>query len=88
MPVAEDLEDPTTERRLSLIRDRLSNSAKAHEHRLLRATRPALPVLNWLGQFAQWTRHETMTPTALGTTSDTVLPAYASLVVREAPLVE
>jgi cytochrome P450 len=53
MPVAEDLEAPTTERRLSLIRDGLGNSAKAHEHRLLRAARPALPVLNWLGQFAR-----------------------------------
>ncbi|HEY4153581.1 MAG TPA: cytochrome P450, partial [Pseudolysinimonas sp.] len=52
MPVAEDLEAPTVERRLSLIRDGFGNSAKAHEHRLLRAARPALPVLNWLGQFA------------------------------------
>ena len=52
MPVAEDLEAPVVERRLSLIRDGFGTSAKAHEHRLLRATRPALPVLNWLGQFA------------------------------------
>ncbi len=52
MPVAEDLEAPAVERRLSLIRDGFGNSAKAHEHRLLRAARPALPVLNWLGQFA------------------------------------
>ena len=52
MPVAEDLEAPTVERRLSLIRDGFGHSAKAHEHRLLRAARPALPVLNWLGQFA------------------------------------
>jgi len=52
MPVAEDLEAPVIERRLSLIRDGFGNSAKAHEHRLLRAARPALPILNWLGQFA------------------------------------
>src|SRR3954451_6308612 len=52
MPVAEDLEASTVERRLSLIRDGWGKSAKAHEHRLLRAARPALPVLNWLGQFA------------------------------------
>jgi len=52
MPVAEDLEAPVIERRLSLIRDGFGNSAKAHEHRLLRAARPALPLLNWLGQFA------------------------------------
>jgi len=52
MPVAEDLEAPRVERHLSLIRDGFGNSAKAHEHRLLRAARPALPVLNWLGQFA------------------------------------
>src|SRR3982751_1856029 len=52
MPVAEDLEAPRVERRLSLLRDGFGNSAKAHEHRLLRAARPALPVLNWLGPFA------------------------------------
>jgi len=52
MPVAEDLEAPVIERRLSLIRDGFGTSAKAHEHRLLRAARPALPLLNWLGQFA------------------------------------
>jgi len=52
MPVAEDLEAPRVERRLSLIRDGFGHSATAHEHRLLRAARPALPVLNWLGQFA------------------------------------
>ena len=50
--MAEDLEAPVIERRLSLIRDGFGNSAKAHEHRLLRAARPALPLLNWLGQFA------------------------------------
>jgi len=53
MPVAEDLEAPVIERRLSLIRDGFGTSAKAHEHRLLRAARPALPLLNWLGQFAR-----------------------------------
>ena len=53
MPVAEDLEAPVRERRLSLMRDGWGDSAAAHEHRLLRAARPALPVLNWLGQFAR-----------------------------------
>jgi cytochrome P450 len=52
MPVAEDLEAPRVERRLSLLRDGFGDSATAHEHRLLRAARPALPLLNWLGQFA------------------------------------
>lgn len=53
MPVAEDLSAPPRERRLSLWRDGIGNSAAAHEHRLLSAARPALPVLNWLGQFAR-----------------------------------
>jgi cytochrome P450 len=53
MPVAEDLAPPVRERRLSLITDGWGRSAKAHEHRLLRSARPALPVLNWLGQFAR-----------------------------------
>jgi len=52
MPVAEDLEAPTRERRLRLW-DGLGNGAAAHEHRLLSAARPALPVLNWIGQFAR-----------------------------------
>jgi cytochrome P450 len=52
MPVAEDLSTPARERRLSLWRDGIGNGAAAHEHRLLSAARPALPVLNWLGQFA------------------------------------
>ncbi|WP_350346920.1 cytochrome P450 [Agromyces sp. G08B096] len=52
MPVAEDLAPLARERRLSLIGDGLGRGAEAHEHRLLRAARPALPVLNWLGQFA------------------------------------
>lgn len=52
MPVAEDLAPLVRERRLSLIGDGLGQSAEAHEHRLLRAARPALPLLNWLGQFA------------------------------------
>jgi cytochrome P450 len=53
MPVAEDLEAPVRERRLSLVRDGWGSGAKAHEHRLLRSARPALPILNWLGQFAR-----------------------------------
>lgn len=53
MPVAEDLDAAPRERRLSLWRDGLGNGAAAHEHRLLSAARPALPVLNWLGQFAR-----------------------------------
>lgn len=52
MPVAEDLSTPPRERHLSLWGDGLGSGAAAHEHRLLRAARPALPVLNWLGQFA------------------------------------
>ena len=52
MPVAEDLAAPVRERRLRLVRDGVGDSAAAHEHRLLRAARPALPLLNWLGQFA------------------------------------
>lgn len=53
MPVAEDRAPLVRERRLSLWRDGLGHGAAAHEHRLLRAARPALPVLNWLGQFAR-----------------------------------
>lgn len=53
MPVAEDLSAPPRERRLSLWRDGIGTGAAAHEHRLLSAARPALPVLNWLGQFAR-----------------------------------
>jgi cytochrome P450 len=53
MPVAEDLAPPVRERRLALIRDGWGDGAKAHEHRLLRSARPALPILNWLGQFAR-----------------------------------
>ena len=52
MPVAEDLAPPVRERRLSLLRDGWGSGAKAHEHRLLRSARPALPILNWLGQLA------------------------------------
>jgi cytochrome P450 len=52
MPVAEDLSPVTRERRLRLW-DGVGSSAAAHEHRLLAAARPALPVLNWLGQFAR-----------------------------------
>lgn len=53
MPVAEDRDAAPRERRLSLWRDGIGNGAAAHEHRLLSAARPALPVLNWLGQFAR-----------------------------------
>lgn len=53
MPVAEDLAPPIRERTLRLIRDGWGDSAEAHEHRLMRTARPALPVLNWLGQFAR-----------------------------------
>jgi cytochrome P450 len=53
MPVAEDLAPLVRERRLAVIRDGWGDGAKAHEHRLLRSARPALPILNWLGQFAR-----------------------------------
>lgn len=53
MPVAEDLAPQVRERRLAVIRDGWGDGAKAHEHRLLRSARPALPILNWLGQFAR-----------------------------------
>src|SRR6187402_2854210 len=53
MPVADDLAPLVRERRISLIRDGWGTGAKAHEHRLLRSARPALPILNWLGQFAR-----------------------------------
>jgi cytochrome P450 len=53
MPVAEDRDAAPRERRLSLWRDGIGTGAAAHEHRLLSAARPALPVLNWLGQFAR-----------------------------------
>lgn len=52
MPVAAELETGRPERRLSPW-DGVGSGAAAHEHRLLRAARPALPVLNWLGQFAR-----------------------------------
>lgn len=53
MPVAEDLTAPTRERILNPLVDGLGSSARAHEHRLLSAARPALPFLNWLGMFAK-----------------------------------
>lgn len=53
MPVADDLAAPVRERRLSLLFDGVGGSARAHERRLLAAARPALPVLNWLGQLAR-----------------------------------
>lgn len=52
VPVAEELAPAVRERRLSLWRDGIGDGAAAHEHRLLRAARPALPILNWVGQFA------------------------------------
>lgn len=52
MPVADDLETARPERRL-FPWDGIGTGAAAHEHRLLSAARPALPVLNWLGQFAR-----------------------------------
>jgi cytochrome P450 len=53
MPVAEDLEAPPRERVLNPLTDGIGSSARAHEHRLLSAARPALPFLNWLGMFAR-----------------------------------
>ncbi|MDP3207736.1 MAG: cytochrome P450 [Rhodoglobus sp.] len=53
MPVAEDLVAPDRERVLNPVVDGFGSSARAHEHRLLAAARPALPVLNWLGMFAR-----------------------------------
>jgi cytochrome P450 len=53
MPVAAELDAAPRERRIRLIGDAIGSGAAAHEHRLLRAARPALPLLNWLGQFAR-----------------------------------
>ncbi|MDO7883237.1 cytochrome P450 [Salinibacterium soli] len=53
MPVAEDLIAPTRERVLNPVLDGFGLSARAHEHRLLSAARPALPYLNWLGMLAR-----------------------------------
>jgi cytochrome P450 len=53
MPVAEDLVAPRRERHLNPLTDGLGRSGRAHEHRLLAAARPALPVLNWLGTLAR-----------------------------------
>lgn len=53
MPVAEDLIAPTRERTLNPVLDGIGRSARAHEHRLLSAARPALPYLNWLGMLAR-----------------------------------
>ena len=53
MPVAADLRPPRRERTLNPIIDGIGSSARAHEHRLLSAARPALPILNWLGMFAK-----------------------------------
>ena len=53
VPVAEDLEAPVRSRVLNPLTDGIGSSAKAHEHRLLSAARPALPFLNWLGMFAR-----------------------------------
>lgn len=53
MPVAEDKTAPRRERVLNPLTDGIGSSAKAHEHRLLSAARPALPYLNWLGTLAR-----------------------------------
>jgi len=53
VPVAAEQDAAPRERRIRLIADGVGSDAAAHEHRLLRAARPALPVLNWLGQFAR-----------------------------------
>lgn len=53
MPVAEDLRPARRERILNPITDGFGSSARAHEHRLLSAARPALPFLNWIGMFAK-----------------------------------
>ncbi len=53
MPTAEDLIAPVRERRLNPLTDGLGSSARAHEHRVLSAARPALPLLNWLGTLAR-----------------------------------
>lgn len=53
MPTAEDLVAPVRERRLNPLTDGLGTSARAHEHRLLSAARPALPFLNWIGTLAR-----------------------------------
>ena len=53
MPVAEDLRPAPRERTLNPLTDGLGSSARAHEHRLLSAARPALPFLNWIGMFAK-----------------------------------
>lgn len=41
------------ERVLNPLTDGVGRSARAHEHRLLSAARPALPWLNWVGMFAR-----------------------------------
>lgn len=53
MPVAAELDAAPRERRIRLFGEGIGSGAAAHEHRLLRAARPALPLLNWLGQFAR-----------------------------------
>lgn len=53
MPVAEDLRPPKRERTLNPLLDGIGSGARAHEHRLLSAARPALPFLNWIGMFAK-----------------------------------
>ncbi len=53
VPVAEDLHPVARERYPNPLTDGWGSSAKAHEHRLLSAARPALPFLNWLGILAR-----------------------------------
>lgn len=85
MPVAEDLDAAPRERRLSLWRDGIGNGAAAHEHRLLSAARPALPVLNWLGAIVDLLlgdgRPYRIVSRRYG--RNVLIPAYASLVVQK-----
>jgi len=53
VPVAEDLTAPVRQRTLNPLTDGIGSGARAHEHRLLSAARPALPFLNWVGMFAK-----------------------------------
>lgn len=53
MPVSDDLAPAVRLRRLRLFRDAWGQGPEAHEYRLFRAARPALPLLNWIGQFSK-----------------------------------
>lgn len=52
MPVASERVRAPRGRRIRLIGDAVGSRAEVHERRLLAAARPALPILNWLGQAA------------------------------------